>query len=181
MDDAGQPDGGEEMTPDDVLAVLAALDAAGVRVVVDGGWGVDALLAAQTRPHRDLDLVVARDDVPRASAALASLGYRHDPHVRPGLPARHVLRAADGRQVDVHVVRPDGRGDWRQDLDDGSFGVYPGAELRAGGAIGGRPVRCISGALQLRHHQGYDPLDHDRHDLALLEGLTTPPGGRHSS
>lgn len=181
MDDAAHPDAHEEMTAADVAAVLDALEAAGVPAVVDGGWGVDALVGTQTRRHRDLDLVVARADVPGAAAALRALGYGPAPEIRPGLPARYVLRTAAGRQVDVHVVEPDGRGDWRQELDDGSFGPYPSTALRATGTIGGRPVRCISAGLQLRHHEGYAPLPHDRHDLALLAGLTTPPGGGHSS
>lgn len=43
----------------DVQAVLAALDAAGVPTWLDGGWGIDALVGRQTRPHSDLDLVIA--------------------------------------------------------------------------------------------------------------------------
>ena len=37
------------MTATDVHAVLDVLDAAGIRVWVDGGWGIDALLGRQTR------------------------------------------------------------------------------------------------------------------------------------
>ena len=33
-----------------VIAVVRALDAAGIVVWLDGGWGVDALLGAQSRP-----------------------------------------------------------------------------------------------------------------------------------
>ena len=29
-----------------------------------GGWGVDALLHRETRPHKDLDLLVALGDLP---------------------------------------------------------------------------------------------------------------------
>jgi lincosamide nucleotidyltransferase A/C/D/E len=35
---------------------------AGLVVWLDGGWGVDALLGYRSRPHQDLDLVIARDD-----------------------------------------------------------------------------------------------------------------------
>ena len=44
--------------PDDVLRVIAALQAGNLRVWLDGGWGVDALLGEITRPHDDVDLVV---------------------------------------------------------------------------------------------------------------------------
>jgi hypothetical protein len=40
----------------EVVDVLERLDRAGVPVWLDGGWGVDALVGRQTRPHRDLDL-----------------------------------------------------------------------------------------------------------------------------
>ncbi len=180
-DDAPSPALVDGMTPADVLEVLDALERHGVATVVDGGWGVDALVGRQTRPHRDVDLVVSRADLGRMEDALAPLGFRHDAEVRPGAPARHVLRYDRGRQVDGHVVVPDDAGDWRQELDDGSWGTYPAAELRGAGTILGRPVRCIGPALQQRHHQGYDPLAEDLHDLALLAGLTSRAAGGHSS
>jgi hypothetical protein len=58
----------------DVLVVLDQFDQAGLVAWLDGGWGVDALLGHQSRPHEDLDLVIARDDCAAAEAALAGLG-----------------------------------------------------------------------------------------------------------
>jgi hypothetical protein len=60
---------------DDVIQVLDALDAAGVRHWVGGGWGVAALAGRQTRAHRDLDLNVDAEDLDRGLAALGQLGY----------------------------------------------------------------------------------------------------------
>jgi len=42
----------------EVLAVLERLERTGIECWVDRGWGIDAPLGAQTRPHRDLDLVI---------------------------------------------------------------------------------------------------------------------------
>ena len=39
-----------------LLAVVGLLEADGIDVWLDGGWGVDALLGQQTREHDDLDL-----------------------------------------------------------------------------------------------------------------------------
>jgi lincosamide nucleotidyltransferase A/C/D/E len=39
------------MTAADVIEVLQCLERAGVSVWIDGGWGVDALVGAQTREH----------------------------------------------------------------------------------------------------------------------------------
>ena len=66
------------MTADDVLSVLAGLAEAGVDVVVDGGWGVDALLGEETRPHSDLDLALDRDSVGLARRVLEEDGFVHD-------------------------------------------------------------------------------------------------------
>lgn len=38
-----------EMTADDVCGFLGLMDAHGIRVWLDGGWGVDACLGYQTR------------------------------------------------------------------------------------------------------------------------------------
>ncbi len=156
------------MTARAVLDVLDALGSAGLDVWVDGGWGVDALVGEQTRPHEDLDLVVARSDLPRAEAALRPLGFAHAAGEEPGLPARLVLRAPDGRQVDLHPVVFDEEGHGRQDLGDGTSGVYPAAGLAGRGRIAGRAVPCLTPELQLRFHLGYEPGPTERHDVALL-------------
>lgn len=113
------------MTSPDALDVLDAFGSAGFGHLVDGGWGVDALVGEQTRRHEDLDLVVARSDLPRADPALRPLGFAHAAGEEPGLPARLVLRAPGGRQVDLHPVVFDEEGNGRQDLGDGTSGVYP--------------------------------------------------------
>jgi lincosamide nucleotidyltransferase A/C/D/E len=162
----------------DVLRVLDELDRAGLVVWLDGGWGVDALLGHHSRPHQDLDLVIARDDVAAAQAALAGLGFRPDPATVPGLPARVLLADPDGRQVDLHLVVFDAQGNGWQELGEGAWGAYPAEELTGVGRVGGRPVRCLTPRLQVRHHLGY-PLDAtDRYDLGRLAerfGVAVPP------
>jgi lincosamide nucleotidyltransferase A/C/D/E len=156
------------MNPHQVIQVLDRLEASGVTVWLDGGWGVDALLGEQTRPHEDLDLAIARGDCPPAHKALAALGFRHAPEVEPGLPARLVLRASDGGQVEFHPLVIDADGNGWQELPNGGWGLYPADGLRGRGEIAGRPVRCITPELQLRHHLGYRLKDRDRHDLRRL-------------
>lgn len=36
------------------------------------------------------------------------------------------------------------------------------------GAIGGTTVRCLPADQQVRFHQGYEPSERDRHDMAQL-------------
>ncbi len=162
----------------DVLEVLECLRRADVPAVLDGGWGIDALVSEQTRAHDDLDVVVPRTDRARAQAALSELGFEHAPELRPGLPARLVLRGANDRRVDFHLVIFDGAGNGWQELPDGGWAFYPAEDLRAEGQIAGRAVGCINAELQLRHHLGYALTDADRHDLRLLAarfGVPLPP------
>ena len=58
-----------------LLAIIALLEADGIDVWLDGGWGVDALLEHQTREHDDLDLVVELEHASRVIELLESLGY----------------------------------------------------------------------------------------------------------
>jgi lincosamide nucleotidyltransferase A/C/D/E len=161
------------------VRILERLESWGVAVWVDGGWGIDALVGAQTRHHADLDLVVARPDCGAVETALEPLGLVHDTWVEPGLPARIVLRTDSGHQVDLHPVVVDELGNGWQPLGPGAWTDYPAEGLGALGSIDGREVRCITPDLQLRHHLGYPLDDDDRHDLRILARryrLPIPPG-----
>jgi hypothetical protein len=67
------------------------------------------------------------DDLEAARPALKALGYEHDPAKDPGLPARFVLRDERGRQVDLHPLQFDPRGDgWQQLSETGkAWGTIP--------------------------------------------------------
>jgi lincosamide nucleotidyltransferase A/C/D/E len=151
------------LTAERVLELLAVLRSAGVRATLDGGWGVDALLGRQTRPHEDLDLVVALADVPPIREALASLGFL--PH-EDQLPVRFVLRR-DGEQIDFHTVTFDAEGGGVQPQPSGGSFRYP-PEGFVTGRVGGEAVPCISAAVQVLCHLGYEPTSKDAHDVLTL-------------
>jgi lincosamide nucleotidyltransferase A/C/D/E len=154
----------------DVILVLDALDEAGVRHWVGGGWGVAALAGRQTREHRDLDLAVDARDLDRCLTALGRLGYEAE---TDWLPVRIELRAAGDCRVDVHPVRFGEDGHGRQaDLGGGSFDYPPDAF--ASGQVAGRTVPCLSARQQRRFRTGYDHRPQDVHDLAQLEALCGP-------
>lgn len=162
------------MTADDVLEVLARLDAEGIEWWIDGGWGVDALLGEETRPHDDLDLVVRRDDVERLPALFAGW-TRVD---EEWWPNRFVLRDEGGRQVDFHPVTFDEAGDAWQSLREGGRARFPAVGLRGEGHIGARRVRCLTAQLQVGHHVYAGPDDVDWDDVRVLcerFGLAPPP------
>jgi ribosomal protein S18 acetylase RimI-like enzyme len=151
------------VTADRVLELLATLQSVGVDATLDGGWGVDALLGRQTRPHQDLDLVVALGDVPRIQEALRPLGFTlHEDH----LPVRFVLRR-DGEQLDFHTVTFDPEGGGVQPQPGGGSFRYP-PEGFVTGQVHGVSVPCTSAPVQLLCHLGYEPSPEDAHDVLQL-------------
>ncbi len=153
------------MTAAQAITLLDLFEAHGLRVWVDGGWGVDALLGRQTREHDDLDVVLEERDLPELLKVLRREGFRV--LNRDYRPWNFVLAHLDGREVDLHVVVFDADG-------DGIYGPleagekYPAASLTGTGSIGGREVICISPEWQWRFHTGYEWDDADRADMRLL-------------
>jgi lincosamide nucleotidyltransferase A/C/D/E len=162
------------MTEHDVLNVTDALIPASVDVWVAGGWAVDAVVGETTRPHRDLDLAVRSEHLDTAIAVLGQLGYERALDI---LPVRLVMKAAGGRSVDLHPVTFDATGFGRQVGSEGRVYDYPDDGFGTG-SIGGQTVPCLTADQLVRFHLGYEPLDHDRHDMALLRdrlGIEVPP------
>lgn len=157
------------MKAEDVLAVYEALSAAGVRVWLDGGWGVDALLRRQTRPHGDLDIVVEEHRLADLAAILAARGFFRirTPDERAW---NFVLQDRKGRRVDVHVVVLDAGG-------NGVYGpaangqAYPAAALEGRGRIGEVEVACLTAEYQLVSHTGYALRPRDHADVRALVGV----------
>ncbi len=154
------------MSARDVLEVLSALD--GLRFWLDGGWGIDALVCEQTRPHRDLDVALDQRDLPAAVERLTASGYEEVDEGWVGRPTRVVFMDTRGRLIDIHPLRFDTAGDGWQMLPDDVLARYSGSDLQTG-TIAGRPAPCISTSLQIRHHSGYVLAEHDRADLRRLE------------
>ena len=150
----------------DVREVLEALESAGVESWLDGGWGVDALLGQETRPHQDIDLVVRVKDVPTMRSVLAGHGFE----LVEGVPdSNFVLRDGRNREVDVHPVRFDDQGNGVYRMEDGNDWLYPAQGFSGRGTIGGGPVKCLSPDIQMLNHAGgYEPAETDFHDMRLL-------------
>lgn len=153
------------MTADDVLGVLALLRTAGADVWIGGGWGIDALVGRRTRDHRDLDLMHRAEQEPAVLAALTGAGFAETLDWRP---ARFVLSHPDGRELDLHPLRFAADGSAEQSSPDPERPFRYPAEVFVTGTVAGEPVPCLSAAQQVRFHQGYEPADRDRHDMAQL-------------
>jgi lincosamide nucleotidyltransferase A/C/D/E len=148
-----------------LLEVIDCLEGQGVDVWLDGGWGVDALLERETREHDDLDLVAELRDSDRIIELLRGLGYE----LVPGDPPMSFAMVDQvRRQVDVHLVTFDRAGGGVYEMGEGRQWVYPAAGFRGRGSVAGRPVRCLSAAVQVLVHSGYELTEKDYRELYLL-------------
>src|SRR5262245_34893244 len=66
------------MEADSVLNIYNDLQDHGVKIWIDGGWCVDALLGKQTRPHPDLDIAVNHRDEHLFKEWLAQNDYKEE-------------------------------------------------------------------------------------------------------
>ncbi|MBE7433053.1 MAG: nucleotidyltransferase family protein [Anaerolineales bacterium] len=150
-----------QTTAADVIELVNLLDAHGIGVVIDGGWGVDALLGKQTRTHSDLDIAVERADVPNIRALLEGRGYKEV--LRDDTRECNFVMGDDkGRLIDIHSYTFDEEGKV-------IFGVeYPFDSLKGTGSIAGYPVKCITPEWMVKFHTGYKLDENDYYDVKLL-------------
>ncbi|MEV3855981.1 amino acid transporter [Streptomyces sp. NPDC050095] len=153
------------MTADDLLSVLAVLRKADVSVWIGGGWGIDALVGEQTREHRDLDLMHRHEEEPKVIEALSGAGFTETLDWRP---IRFVVSNRAGLEIDLHPLafQPDGSAVQASPDPQDPF-IYP-SRCFVTGTVQGVPVPCLSAEQQVYFHQGYEPAEHDRHDMAQL-------------
>lgn len=171
-----------EMTASALANLLDLLEREGIEAWLDGGWGVDALLGAQHRGHKDVDLVLRVSDAPKLRQILEREGFA----LKEGSPPdSFVLADGRGLEVDVHAVAFDDEGNGVYRMENGQRWVYPAEGFGGCGLVSGRSVRCLSPAAQvLCHAHGYVPTEKDLRDMELLAerfGVELPPQLRRGS
>ncbi|OGO26339.1 MAG: tRNA nucleotidyltransferase [Chloroflexi bacterium RBG_16_54_11] len=149
------------MTAGDVLEVVLLFEQNHIQVIIDGGWGVDALLGEQTRLHSDLDIAMPHKFVPLARELLEARGYTDVP--RPDTrDCNFVLGDKLGHLVDFHTYTFDEQGNLM-------FGLpYPLDSLNGSGTIDGHLVRCITPEWLVKFHTGYQLDENDYRDIRAL-------------
>lgn len=169
------------MKAEDIVGLHTLLEENQISVWIDGGWGVDALLGEQTRPHSDVDIVIKHKDVPKLRKLLGALGY--EDRERDDTSAwNFVLGDNAGHEVDVHAITFDDEG-------NGLYGpkekgvMYPAASLTGTGTVNGHAVRCISAEYLVKFHTGYELDENDYRDVSALcarFGIDYPAKYAHS-
>jgi lincosamide nucleotidyltransferase A/C/D/E len=154
------------MTAGDVTEIYSKFSKLGIRIWIDGGWCVDALLERQTRPHKDLDIAIQEKDVATFENVLGTQGYRR---IKPEIerPFNFVVGDDEGHEIDVHVIVLNEQG-------NGIYGpaengkMYPADSLQGSGTIDGHSVSCISPEWTVRFHSGYELKEKDFKDVSAI-------------
>lgn len=160
------------MPAEKVVEIISDLREIGIEVILDGGWGIDALLKKQTRPHKDLDFLINKPDVEKLKEYFANRGYA----VTDDSQWWHFMLDDGFSVVDVHVI----------DIDEAGNGVYgpkemnalfPADGLNGSGEILGLPVnsltpeyrvKCLTKKFGVVVRTGYSLTEKDYIDVKAL-------------
>ena len=152
------------MNEHDVVDLLKAAERLGITVWIGGGWGVDALIGSQTRPHNDIDVYIEKRHADDFISTLRSRGYA-EVEMEYTTEAHTVWQNASGHIVDLHLI------EFKADDTESLYfegAAYPLFVLDGTGTIGGIAVRCFTAEAQLLFHQGYEHGEKDIHNVLLL-------------
>lgn len=151
---------------EEVLRLYDIFKQSSIKIWLDGGWGVDALLGKQTRLHADLDIIVLEKDVSMIRIQLAECGYKEIK--RDDTSAwNFVLCDTETNEIDVHVINFDEHGNGVYGpLERGVF--YPADSLLGVGYLNGIKLHCLTPEYQLVSHRGYPLQDKDFLDIKAL-------------
>lgn len=166
------------LSPEDALRIYNLLVSHHIQVWIVGGWGIDALLGEQTRPHKDLDILMLLDDVLHMRELLSCKGFSLKElwsENRQAIDARgnetataFVLRDPQGREIDAHALVFDAQGCGIPAWNNDEGFIFTAQDLGETGVIAGVRVCCMSAAMQMRCHTGYTLPEYQKRDLALL-------------
>lgn len=161
------------MEAQDVIDLYTLFEKNSITLWIDGGWGIDALLGKQTRPHKDLDIAINHNDKPKLRKLLEERGYK-DIDRDDTSDWNFVL--GDGKhEVDVHTFLFDDKG-------NNIYGTaYPKESLTGDGLIHGQSVKCIPAEWVVRFHAEakYIPKEKDIKDVQAIckkFGIVVPKG-----
>lgn len=150
-----------EMTLQDVIEIVQLFNQHGIEFYVDGGWGVDALLGEQTRPHADLDIAIQHKDSLQVRALLEARGYS-EVHRDDSSDFNFVLSDDQGHQIDIHTYTFDTKGNH-------IYGTaYPLESLSGKGSLDGHLVKCISPEWVVKFHTTYQFNENDYRDVKAI-------------
>jgi len=160
--------------PEDVLAIMTALESKGIQVWLFGGWAIEAQVPLASRCHCDIDLVVALQDLDRARAVIEGLGYTGRPD--PNDPCEHLRfgRCKNGTLVQVASVRSGRSHIWLSVPSGDMWLACPLDALptEAKGSLLGKAVRCVTAEALLQSKLSWQGnREGERSDILHLKSI----------
>jgi len=149
------------MNEKDVVDLLKKTKNIGIDVWIAGGWGVDALVGFQTRPHNDIDIFVQKKDANAFIEMMNSNGYTETKMEYS--TDDHTVWCDNNRIIDLHLFEFAEAGTLRFENETYQSNIFIGK-----GIIGGIAVCCLTAKAQLEYHKGYEFSEKDIHDVLLL-------------
>lgn len=168
------------MSADAAVRIVSALEKLGVTVILDGGWGIDALLGEQTRKHKDLDFLIEKKDLAKLKGYFAENNFKQTDNFNKWW---HMSYENDQHIIDVHVIEieKDGSAIYGPRGRDGfpEPGKFPAYSLHGKGIIAGLNVRCLSAEYRVKSqtralldlmpdNYQHQPDKHDYEDLLKI-------------
>ncbi len=149
-----------------VIRIYKDLEDMGVRIWIDGGWAVDALLEKQTRSHKDLDIAVENKDMEKLKNYLVQHGFKEierEEHKKwDGVYCNEI-----GQEIEIHSFEINSDGSIvEQNYWDG----YDNNSLNGTGVIDGVVVHCVS-LYQIRKTHDITKRQFKENDYADMKAL----------
>lgn len=146
----------------DAVEIISCLEARGIEVLIDGGWGVDALLGVTTRFHNDIDIFIEYIDRIKTFEIFVGMGF-DEIEMDYTTPNHVVLQDAIGRIIDLHLFSYLANGQLSFEGE-----TYPSDIFNFRGKIGGKIVKCVTPKYQVMFHCGYEHDHNDEWDVRLI-------------
>ena len=146
----------------DVRQILQFAIDAEIKVFLDGGWGVDALLGHQSRSHNDIDIFVEKKDYQNFIEIIQANGF-YEIKMEYTTLNHTVWEDAKNRIIDLHCFEYTGKGEILYEGDCFPLEIFSGK-----GKIEEIEVSCIEPYSQVMFHLGYEFDENDVHDVRFL-------------
>ena len=146
----------------DVKQILRLAMEAEIKVFLDGGWGVDALIGYETRTHNDIDIFVEKKDYHKFIQIIKDNGF-YEIKMEYTTTSHTVWEDENKRIIDLHCFEYT---DDDKILYEGN--CFPLETFTGRGKVEDIEVSCVEPYSQVMFHLGYEFDENDMHDVKLL-------------
>ena len=146
----------------DARQIIRLAADAEIKIFLDGGWGVDALIGYETRKHNDIDIFVEKKDYYKFIQIIKNNGF-YEIKMEYTTPNHTVWEDLKKRIIDLHCFEYTKN---REILYEGDY--FPSNTFSGIGKIEEIEIPCIEPYSQVLFHLGYDYDENDIHDVKLL-------------